>query len=77
MMAWNVKESEQSVNRQLVFRRKEMASQIVTTKKGSGQIFVLNRPNFEFRLAMFGFGVSQYIPSLRHLIFQKLHCDVS
>ena len=41
-MAWNVKESEQSVNRQLVFRRKEMASQIVTTKKGSGQIFVLN-----------------------------------
>ena len=36
-MAWNVKESEQSVNRQLVFRRKEMASQIVTTKKGSGQ----------------------------------------
>ena len=44
-MAWNVKESEQSVNRQLVFRRKEMASQIVTTKKGSGQIFVLNRPD--------------------------------
>ena len=51
-MAWNVKESEQSVNRQLVFRRKEMASQIVTTKKGSGQIFVLNRPDFEFRLAI-------------------------
>ena len=73
-MAWNVKESEQSVNRQLVFRRKEMASQIVTTKKGSGQIFVLNRPD---SVAMFGFGVSQYIPSLRHLIFQKLHCDVS
>ena len=44
-MAWNVKESEQSVNQQLVFRRKEMASQIVTTKKGSGQIFVLNRPD--------------------------------
>ena len=75
-MAWNVKESEQSVNRQLVFRRKEMASQIVTTKKGSGQIFVLNRPDFEFRSNV-GFGVSQYIPSLRHLIFQKRHCDVS
>ena len=75
-MAWNVKESEQSVNRQLVFRRKEMASQIVTTKKGSGQIFVLNRPDFEIRSNV-GFGVSQYIPSLRHLIFQKLHCDVS
>ena len=75
-MAWNVKESEQSVNRQLVFRRKEMASQIVTTKKGSGQIFVLNRPDLEF-CSNVGFGVSQYIPSLRHLIFQKRHCDVS
>ena len=75
-MAWNVKESEQSVNRQLVFRRKEMASQIVTTKKGSGQIFVLNRPDFEF-CSNVGFGVSQQIPSLRHLVFQKPYCDVS
>ena len=72
-MAWNVKESEQSVNRQLVFRRKEMASQIVTTKKGSGQIFVLNRPDLEF-CSNVGFGVSQYIPSLRQAKEVALGC---
>ena len=58
-MAWNVKESEQSVNRQLVFRRKEMASQIVTTKKGSGQIFVLNRPDFVAMLDLVFLSTSQ------------------
>ena len=67
-MAWNVMESEQSVNRQLVFRRKEMASQIVTTKKGSGQIFVLNRPDFEFRSNV-GFGVFSVHPKPASLDF--------
>ena len=41
-MARNVMESEQSVNRQLVSRTgNEMASQIVSTKKGSAATLVV------------------------------------